>query len=142
MTTGWGDRWGAPRAAWELARETASGRGAAALKEIPDPSRPLVMIALGAQIRSFLTDAAMHGVTWQPPAEAWEHDVPCPSVRQLAMAALSDRPVRMPAKLCHPCTAAMLREMTEELLTVMTDAGVPAAGLTWTLDFLVARARR
>lgn len=141
MTTGWGaDRWEAPGAAWALARDTAAGRQRAA-RDIPAAARPQVLIALGAQVRSFLSDAAMRGVTWQPEPRAWARDVPHAAVRELAAASLSGGPVRVPVRPCGPCTAAALCKMADALLDVMTAAGVPSWALQDTLEWLAARAR-
>jgi hypothetical protein len=133
--------WDAPRAAWALARDTAGGQGSAAVKDIPGEARPDVIIALGAQLRSFLADAARRGVTGQPDPMAWAADVPHARLRQLASDALrGERSVRVPARLCVACTAAMLGKMTGALLDVMSDAGVPRRDLQAMLGRLASRA--
>lgn len=143
MTTGWGaGSWNAPRLAWALARDTAAGRGPAAVKEIPAESRPDVIIALGAQVRSFLADAALHGVTGRPDPMTWRGDVPHVQVRRLAADALrGELAVRVPRGLCGACTAAAAAKMADTLLDVMTDAGVPPRSLRTLLDWLAHRAR-
>lgn len=142
MTTGWGaDHLESPRIAWALARDTAAGRGPAAVKEIPPASRPEVIVVMGAQVRSFLVDAAMRGLVTVPDPLDWTGDVPHVDVRRLAAAALKGRQVSVPPKLCPGCTAGALVKMAETLLDVMTDAGVPRRDLASTLDWLAARAR-
>lgn len=141
MTTGWGDHLAAPRIAWALARDTAAGRGPAAAKEIPPADRPVVIVVLGAQVRSFLADAARRGVVTEPDPLEWKGDVPHIDVRRLAAAALSGKGVRVPPRPCAACTAAALGKMADALLDVMTDAGVPRRGLPPLLDWLADRAR-
>ena len=142
MTTGWGaSRWEAPGTAWALARDTAAGRGPAAVKDIPAAGRADVLIALGAQVRSFLSDAALHGTVTQPDPLEWTGDVPHTDVRRLAAAALSGERVRVPLRLCGACTAGAVGKMAAVLLDVMTDAGVPRQQLPSVLDWLAARAR-
>jgi hypothetical protein len=143
VTTGWGNgHWDAPREAWVLARDTAAGRGPAAVKDIPAEARPDVIIALGAQVRSFLADAARHGVTGTPDPLQWTGDVPHARVRQLAADAVrGGSGVRVPARLCGACTAAVLGRLAGALLDVMTDAGVPPRDLPGLLDWLASRAR-
>jgi hypothetical protein len=112
------------------------------VKDIPGEARPDVIIALGAQVRSFLADAARHGVTGQPDPLSWDSDVPHERVRQLAADALrGEFAVSVPVRLCGACTAAALGKMAETLLDVMTDAGVPPASLRALLDWLASRAR-
>src|SRR5581483_9238521 len=118
-----------------------AGRGPAAVKDIPPDRRADVIVAMGAQVRSFLCDAALHGVTWEPQPMAWHSDVPHVPVRELAAGALSGAPVRIPARLCATCTGAVLGKMADSLLDVMTAAGVPRRQLPAMLDWLAARAR-
>lgn len=139
MTTGWGDHLEAPRTAWALARDTAAGRGPAAVKEIPPANRPLVLVFLGAQARSFLADAALRGLVTEPDPMEWTGDVPHVDVRRLAAGALSGRQVSVPPRPCAACTAAALGKMADALLDVMTDAGVPRRGLPALLDWLASR---
>jgi hypothetical protein len=142
MTTGWGtDCWQAPRAAWALARDTAAEQGPAAAKDIPVPARPDVIVALGAQVRSFLEQAALQEITWVPDTGEWAHDVPCDRVRRLAADSLSGKTVRVPGKLCSACTLAALALMARALLDAMTAAGIPPDRLVPLLDWLAARAR-
>lgn len=149
MTTGWGagpPAWRGPHAAWTLARDTAAGRGPAAIKDIAPYERPDVIIALAVQVRSFLTAAALMTLTAHalpdPAADpGWVHDVPCAKVRQLASAALSAQTVRIPGSLCGPCTIAAMAKMTEALLDAMAAAGTPRGQQAAALDWLASRAR-
>lgn len=139
MTTGRGSRrtaaWEAPRRAWVLARDTAAGCGPAAMKDIPPHERAEVIIALGAQVVSFLREAALPA----PDPVRWEIDVPCARVRQLAAAAMAGRTVRVPAQMCGACTLAALSRLTGLLLEAMSAAG--HRDLVATLDWLASRAR-
>lgn len=142
MTTGWGQgHWPAPRTAWLLARDTVMGCGPASMKDIPPPRRPDVIIALGAQVRSFAREAALLAPFALPdPARDWEGDVPCGRPRQLAAAALAGtNRTRVPADPCAACTQAALTKMTALLLDAMTAAGYQ--NLAAVLDWLASRAR-
>lgn len=143
MTTAWGatEHWAAPAIALGLARDTAAGRGPAAVKEISPQARAGVIIALAAQVRMFAADAARHGVTSLPDPQAWQRDVPCTEVRDLAAGAMAGDELRIPARPCAACCAAMLERLARELLAAMTAAGAPPGELCALLDWLAARAR-
>lgn len=139
MTTGWGTRrWAAPRTAYEAAGRAAAGE--AAPRGIPAAQQPDVIIALGAQVRSVLRTAALLGPVTEPDPAAWEQQVPCAPVRQLAAMALAGRTVRVPAALCGPCTAAALGLMAAALVSAMTAAGTPADQVPGMLAWLASAA--
>jgi hypothetical protein len=127
--------------AWELARDTATGRGEAAIEKVPVGERAEVVAALGAQVQAFLGEAALRGACCQPEPMAWRTEVPHVEVRELAAAALDGQPVRVPERLCNACLGAALRNMTAALLDAMGAAGVPSRELPSLLDWLASRAR-
>jgi len=141
MTTGWGtDLREAPGAAWRLARDTAAGRGPAAVKDIPQDARPGVLVMLGAQARSFSRQAALQGVTFSPGPRDWA-EIRCREVRELCAAALSGETVRVPDKLCCACTGKALARMAAALADAMAAAGIRRRDIPRVLDWQASQAR-
>jgi hypothetical protein len=136
--------WGAPRRAYELARDLAAGDRDAVeglWKGMGSSDRADLVIALGAQARFVTRTARMADGTPVPmPADLWDW-ITCPEVREFTVDAWSGRKIaRMPPNPCGYCLRVAAEALAELHLVALTAVGVPPERLAEICARAAARA--
>jgi hypothetical protein len=125
--------WGAPRRAYELARNLAAGDHEAQdelWKGLTSHEQADVVIALGAQARYAARTARMdHGTAIVIPAPVWER-ITCPGVRAFAIDAWGGaRSARVPDDPCDYCLRIAAEVLADLHLAALAAIGVPRSML-------------
>lgn len=137
--------WGAPRRAYELARDVAAGDRTAQdglWKALASQDQADIVLALGAQARYAARSArTVHGVPILVSAGTWNR-IACADIRAFTIDAwVGSRPALVPDDPCEDCLRAAAEVLAELHLTALAAMGIPRSMLAEVCARAAANAR-